>query len=62
MSPRPGRITDVVAVERAPVASAADDAVRETDAFFRSVTAVREALHGRQGATPRAAPRGAEAR
>lgn len=59
MSPRPGRITDTVPVERAPIAAgAADDAVRETDAFFRSVTAVREALHGREGA----APRGAEAR
>ncbi len=59
MSPRPGRITDIVAVERAPIAAGpADDAVRETDAFFRTVTAVREALHGREGA----APRGAEAR
>lgn len=59
MSPRPGRITARLDVERAPVAlDGRGDAVRETDAFFRSVTAVREALHGREGA----APRGAEAR
>lgn len=43
MSPRPGRITDVVAtgfgVER-------PESLRESPAFFAKVTAVREALHG----------------
>ncbi|MGO2658323.1 ABC transporter ATP-binding protein [Mycetocola reblochoni] len=44
MSPRPGRVKEVVVMERAgaPVGS---DAVRDDAAFFRGVTAVREALH-----------------
>ena len=46
MSPRPGRITGIVDVQRPPADASADD-VRESDAFFRSVTAVREALHGK---------------
>ncbi|MCE3552210.1 ABC transporter ATP-binding protein [Pseudonocardia sp. RS11V-5] len=58
MSPRPGRITEIIAGRRPPVA--ADDLVpdsldpeavedvRETGAFFEAVTAVREAL--RKGA------------
>ncbi|MEU7816682.1 ABC transporter ATP-binding protein [Pseudonocardia sp. NPDC049154] len=53
MSPRPGRITEIVAGRRPPVAG--DDLVpdtvedvRETAAFFEAVTAVREAL--RKGA------------
>jgi len=43
MSPRPGRITDVV-----PVAISEDrtEDLREDTAFFAAVTAVREALHG----------------
>jgi NitT/TauT family transport system ATP-binding protein len=46
MSPRPGRITEVV-----PVAlGRRQEDVREADAFFAAVTAVREALHG-EGAT-----------
>ncbi|WP_375424392.1 ABC transporter ATP-binding protein [uncultured Friedmanniella sp.] len=44
MSPRPGRIADTVAVDVADAAR--DDALREDDTFFRSVAAVREALHG----------------
>ncbi len=44
MSPRPGRISDTVAVNVADAAR--DDALREDDAFFRGVAAVREALHG----------------
>ena len=49
MSPRPGRITEVVAGRR-PGSSAAElepedvEDVRETAAFFAAVTAVREAL------------------
>ena len=42
MSPRPGRIVDVVGVQ----VGERDDALREDDAFFRGVAQVREALHG----------------
>jgi NitT/TauT family transport system ATP-binding protein len=45
MSPRPGRITHVLETGLGPHA-ARDEALRETPAFFASVTAVREALHG----------------
>ncbi|SDV03053.1 NitT/TauT family transport system ATP-binding protein [Microlunatus sagamiharensis] len=44
MSPRPGRIVQVVPV-RLP-GEARDDSVREDRAFFDAVAAVREALHG----------------
>jgi NitT/TauT family transport system ATP-binding protein len=62
MSPRPGRITDVI--ETGFGADAArDESLRETPAFFAKVTAVREALHGVPPARPGgAAPRGAEER
>jgi len=43
MSPRPGRITDVIEI---PFACSRDDELRESPAFFEKVTAVREALHG----------------
>ena len=43
MSPRPGRITQVVDV---PLAARTED-VREAPAFYATVTAVREALRGR---------------
>jgi len=51
MSPRPGRITDIVPV---PLGADRDEDTRESDDFFHAVTAVREALRGRVG--------GAEAR
>ncbi len=43
MSPRPGRITDII-----PTAFGRDrdDALRESPDYFAKVTAVREALHG----------------
>jgi NitT/TauT family transport system ATP-binding protein len=44
MSPRPGRIVDVVEVALGH--GARDDALREDDQFFHAVAAVREALHG----------------
>ena len=47
MSPRPGRITDVVDVELGPRRSVD---TRETEAFFTKVTEVREALRGIQPA------------
>ena len=43
MSPRPGRITDILTTGLGTVR---DDALRESPAYFERVTAVREALHG----------------
>jgi NitT/TauT family transport system ATP-binding protein len=45
MSPRPGRITDVIDVRLGE----RNEDTRESEAFFESVTAVREALRGRTG-------------
>jgi NitT/TauT family transport system ATP-binding protein len=42
MSPRPGRITDVVPIDLGD----RDEETRESEAFFEAVTAVREALRG----------------
>jgi NitT/TauT family transport system ATP-binding protein len=50
MSPRPGRITEIIATGFGKDA-ARDDALRESPAFFDRVTAVREALHGAPVAT-----------
>ncbi|MFZ9986513.1 MAG: ABC transporter ATP-binding protein [Candidatus Nanopelagicales bacterium] len=46
MSPRPGRITDIVPI---PLGDARDEDTRESEDFFHSVTAVREALRGHVG-------------
>lgn len=46
MSPRPGRITDIVDI---PLGMDRDEDTREADAFYESVTAVREALRGHVG-------------
>ena len=43
MSPRPGRITDIITTSLGDVR---DEALRESPAYFERVTAVREALHG----------------
>jgi NitT/TauT family transport system ATP-binding protein len=43
MSPRPGRITDVIDTRPG---RARDEALRESPEYFARVTAVREALHG----------------
>jgi NitT/TauT family transport system ATP-binding protein len=48
MSPRPGRITEIVDV---PL-GARDEDVREADQFFAAITDVREALRGRTPVTP----------
>ena len=45
MSPRPGRITDIIDVS---LGNRNED-TRESEAFFEAVTAVREALRGRTG-------------
>jgi len=45
MSPRPGRITDVITTGIARDVRR-DEALRETTGFFAKVTEVREALHG----------------
>jgi NitT/TauT family transport system ATP-binding protein len=46
MSPRPGRIADVIDVDLGPARGVE---TREADAFFRKVTEVREALRGKAG-------------
>jgi NitT/TauT family transport system ATP-binding protein len=43
MSPRPGRITDVLTTG---LGAKRDEALRESPKYFERVTAVREALHG----------------
>jgi NitT/TauT family transport system ATP-binding protein len=43
MSPRPGRITEIIPT---PFRGARDDRLRESKEYFAKVTAVREALHG----------------
>ena len=45
MSPRPGRITDVVDVTLGGPSQRGDE-LREDEGFFRAVAKVREALHG----------------
>ncbi|WP_210480817.1 ABC transporter ATP-binding protein [Naasia sp. SYSU D00948] len=59
MSPRPGRIREVLAVDLGRAADRRDD-LREDEHFFANVSAVRELLHGDQGARP--AVRGVENR
>lgn len=43
MSPRPGRITEIIPT---PFRGARDEKLRESKEYFAKVTAVREALHG----------------
>ena len=50
MSPRPGRITDIVDVD---LGAARDEDTREADAFYDSITAIREALRGVEHQTVR---------
>ncbi|NQX13547.1 ABC transporter ATP-binding protein [Microbacteriaceae bacterium VKM Ac-2855] len=57
MSPRPGRIRDILDVGL-PHAAARDEGIREDEAFFANVSAVRELLHGQ----PASGPRGVENR
>jgi hypothetical protein len=45
MSPRPGRITDVITVD---LGDGRDDTTREDDEFFKKITEVREALRADQ--------------
>jgi len=60
MSPRPGRISDTITVSIPGVER--DDALREDDAFFRSVAEVREALHGGPATGASTAARGVDTR
>jgi NitT/TauT family transport system ATP-binding protein len=62
MSPRPGRIQEIVPMRLGAEAerAARTEDLREERAFFDMVTAVREALHG--GTPASAAPRGVENR
>ena len=66
MSPRPGRIRQIVPVGLGSVGNR-DDGLREAAGFFAAVSAVREALHGvptaeALHATPAAEVRGVETR
>jgi NitT/TauT family transport system ATP-binding protein len=45
MSPRPGRVREIVSVDLGSAESRGDD-LREAAGFFAAVSAVREALHG----------------
>ncbi|MEG3614976.1 ABC transporter ATP-binding protein [Isoptericola haloaureus] len=56
MSARPGQVREVVPVGLGEAHDRSDD-VREDDAFFDRVRAVREALHGTDGTTPRGVDR-----
>ncbi|GAA0992757.1 ABC transporter ATP-binding protein [Subtercola frigoramans] len=56
MSPRPGRIVDIVDIDLGP-GTERSEVLRENPAYYAGVIAVREALHGRA-----AAPLGADLR
>lgn len=58
MSPRPGRITEIVDVGALGSSRERCDAVREDEAFFHTVARVRELLHG----APVTGARGVETR
>ncbi len=58
MSPRPGRITDIIPVD---LPRPRDDATRELPRYFELVTEVREALRGAQVGRAPAAPGTADA-
>jgi NitT/TauT family transport system ATP-binding protein len=45
MSPRPGRITNVIDID---LPQPRNEATRETDRYFELVTEVRESLRGRR--------------
>ena len=47
MSPRPGRITNVIDID---LPQPRNDQTRETDRYFELVTEVRESLRGKRGA------------
>jgi NitT/TauT family transport system ATP-binding protein len=49
MSPRPGRITNVVDID---LPQPRNDQTRETERYFELVTEVRESLRGKRGASP----------
>jgi NitT/TauT family transport system ATP-binding protein len=58
MSPRPGRITDVIDVD---LGERRGDLTREDDTFFKKITEVREALRVHEGGSA-SGPRGIEDR
>ena len=58
MSPRPGRIVDIVSVGGAELGTSHErtDEVRDVAPFFHAVAAVREHLHGAPASSARVAP------
>jgi NitT/TauT family transport system ATP-binding protein len=62
MSPRPGRIRDVLTVRLGETGQRGEN-LREEESFFQAVSAVRELLHGDESSTTRAVGvRGVETR
>ncbi|MBH0130338.1 ABC transporter ATP-binding protein [Salinibacterium sp. NK8237] len=61
MSPRPGRISDIIPMrlDAADGREERDDDLREASSFFEMVTEVREALHGGASDAENPAPRSA---
>jgi NitT/TauT family transport system ATP-binding protein len=59
MSPRPGRITDIIDVD---LGSERDEDTREDDLFYKKITEVREALRGGDGSGGKAGGLGVEDR
>jgi NitT/TauT family transport system ATP-binding protein len=55
MSPRPGRITDIIDVQ---LGANRDEDTREEDLFYKKITEVREALRGAEGHPGHAASAG----
>jgi NitT/TauT family transport system ATP-binding protein len=60
MSPRPGRISDVVSMRLVGTSDRTEE-LREDEGYFEMITAVREALHAGEG-RPGALARGVETR
>jgi len=60
MTPRPGRIVDIV--DSRPVSGHRDDDFRDDAGFFHTVARVRELLHGGPASHAATAPRGVENR
>jgi NitT/TauT family transport system ATP-binding protein len=59
MSPRPGRITDVITVD---LGDGRDDSTREEGEFFKKITEVREALRAHGPGRPDRIPQAVEDR
>jgi NitT/TauT family transport system ATP-binding protein len=59
MSPRPGKVTDIIDVD---LGSNRDEDTREDDRFYKKITEVREALRGSERLPGQSGARGVEDR